>query len=440
MPVQAQTALAAPALAGAPPKVPAAQQLTLAQALEYARNNSPLLQGALYQVASARANLSGQRAPVNPIFNVGGLNNSTGPSVGPLDLGRASNYAFAFTVETNGGIGWRTSQARNQLFGTQADARTTSLGVAQAVTGGYIDLQVADANLENEQQAYASALRISDLTEKQFRLGAAPETSASRAAIALTQEQSSLLKANSVVRVARASLNIQMGRDAEVPVDAADALEYRPAADLPTLNALQTRAVQNRPELQSAEFARRALRANVGLQRAQSLPNLYVGTDLEAIQSGRLQFGLTLPLFDFGSIRGAVRKAQSDVKAQEAVLTQQRQIVQLDVSTAYDALRRSQRIVALYQEGILPTTASLLQKIEKGYTLGGSTILDLIDAQNNNRQVRSDYNNAIGDYNRALAQLERAIGEPLTPASATSLLFAPAVSTPASMPTQQLKR
>jgi len=108
MPVQAQTALAAPALAGAPPKVPAAQQLTLAQALEYARSNSPLLQGALYQVASARANLSGQRAPVNPIFNVGGLNNSTGPSVGPLDLGRASNYAFAFTVETNGGIGWRT--------------------------------------------------------------------------------------------------------------------------------------------------------------------------------------------------------------------------------------------------------------------------------------------------------------------------------------------
>jgi len=153
-----------------PPPIPPAQKLTLSQAQEIAQQNSPILMAATYQVASAKANLSSQRAPVNPMFNIGGLNNS----VSPFDLGNASNYGILFTIETNGGIGWRTRQARNQLQGTQADAQTAQQTVRQAVASAYITLQVADAALDNEKEAYATAQRLNSLTEQQVKLGAAP--------------------------------------------------------------------------------------------------------------------------------------------------------------------------------------------------------------------------------------------------------------------------
>ncbi len=395
----------------APPVAPDAQKLTLAQAQEIALRNSPLIQIAADQVAGAKANFAGQRVPINPLLNIGGLNNSTGSSLGPLDLGNPSNYALIFTVETNGGLGWRTRQARNQLRGTQADAETIRLTVRQAVADAYGDLQVANTALENEQAAYANVRRLSDLTEKQFSLGAAPETNAIRSRIALTQEESNLLKAISDVRAARTNLNLQIGRNPSAIVDTADPLAY--VSVHLDLSALAVKADQQRSELRSAEFNRQALQAAVGLQRAQYYPNLTVGTDLRAVRNGTFQFGLALPLFDFGSIRNSVRKARQDVKAQQAQATQIQQQVRADVQIAYDNLIRAQGTVEAFQAGILPRSASLLQRIQQGYTLGASTILDLIDAQNTYRSARNDYASALGDYRRALAQLERAIGGPL---------------------------
>src|SRR5262249_43531847 len=157
---------------------------------------------------------------------------------------------------------------------------------------------------------------------------------------------------------------------------------------------LQQQALRTRPEVRSAEAGKRAMEAAVGLQRAQYYPDLILGTDLRAEQ---LQLGLTVPLFDFGSIRGAVRKAQEDVRAQEAQAEQARQMVRLDVEAAYLALLRARQLIETFQGGILPRVESLLKRVEQGYTLGASTILDLIDAQNTYRATRNDYDSALGD-------------------------------------------
>ena len=114
---------------------------------------------------------------------------------------------------------------------------------------------------------------------------------------------------------------------------------------------------------------------------------------------------------DLGSIRGAVQQAQKQVKAQEAVQSQLKQSVQLDVNAAFDALNTAEQTVDAYQNGVLPQSESLLQRITQGYTLGANTVLDLLDAQNTLRTVRIAYYTAIGNYRQALAQLERAVGQ-----------------------------
>jgi len=227
--------------------------------------------------------------------------------------------------------------------------------------------------------------------------------------VALTQETANLFSAINGVRQARASLNNVIGREADAPIDAAEPLEYQPAAL--NLNDLQALAAKNRPELASAEYNRRALSAAASLARAQSYPDIVLGKPLQGTTN--IELGFTLPLFDFGGIRGATQQAQKQEKAQEAVQRQVRQSVGLDVQAAYNALNLAAQTVEAYRSGILPQSESLLQRVTQGYQLGASTILDLIDAQATLRTVRIAYYGAIGQYRQALAQVERATGAPI---------------------------
>ena len=59
-----------------PPDVPPVQRLTLAEALRIAGQDNPQLAASAHQVASAQANLFGQKQPVNPLLYVTGTTNT----------------------------------------------------------------------------------------------------------------------------------------------------------------------------------------------------------------------------------------------------------------------------------------------------------------------------------------------------------------------------
>ena len=308
-----------------------------------------------------------------------------------------------------GKLRWRTSQSKNEWLQSQADAQTTGLTVQQSVANAYINLQAANRALADEQEAYADALKLRDLTAKQFQAGGSPETNAIRAQVALTQETANLFSAINGVRQARANLNVVIGQDANAPIDAAEPLEYQPVSL--KLDDLQALAAKYRPELASAEYNRRALSAAASLARSQSYPDLVLGKTLQGTNG--VELGFSLPFFDFGGIRGATQQAQHQEKAQEAIQRQVRQNVELDAQTAYNALNLAAQTVEAYRNGILPQSESLLRRVTQGYQLGASTILDLIDAQATLRTVRIAYYGAIAQYRQALAQIERATGVPL---------------------------
>ena len=140
------------------------------------------------------------------------------------------------------------------MYGAKADAATSALAVRQSITSAYVGLQVANRGLAYEQEAYNTAVRIRDLTQKQFQAGAAPETSAIRAQIALAQEIGNLVTAITNVNTARATLDVAMGRDPTEPIDAAEPLSL--SVIHPRLLDLQAQALRLRPEILSGEFAR----------------------------------------------------------------------------------------------------------------------------------------------------------------------------------------
>jgi len=390
-------------------QVDPAQAISLDQAQRLAGAHNPQILAANQTVTSAQLNLKSERAPINPTVGYSGLNNTVG-STDLSALDNSSNYVGYVTLETNGAQHWRTSAARAGLKGAGYDAIAIRLAVKQAVADAYSGLQVANSLLENEEAVYKMVQQLRDLSEKQFQLGAAPETNAVRSEIALTQEQQNLIGAQSAVLTARANLNMQLGQDAGQSIDA-DPLSYTPAR-IPSYEQLVHEALSNRPEIQAGAAAKWAADAAVGMESSEYYPDLIVG---KSFDSSAAQVGFTMPL-DLGNITQGVRKARSDVKVQEDQNESEREQVSLDVKSAYIAITQAEAIMTSYEQpdGIMSRSQTLVDQITKGYALGANTILDVINAQQTYRATRNNYYAAMGSYNQAVDQMDRAVGGDFT--------------------------
>lgn len=381
-------------------------RLTLSQAVQVGLRDNPQTAASHYAVVSAHENYNSQKAPINPTVNYSAINSTVAPFDFVTGFALRSNYSAYATLETNGAIRYRTAQAREQLHQAQFDADTATLLLKLNLVTAYVGLQTANRALDVERQVYAAMKQIRDLTQKRFEIGSGPQADAIRARIAAVQEEQNLIADVAAVNAARAQLNQWLGHPQETLVDAADPLVYRPVA-VPDPVALTRLAERSRPDLLSAKAALRALQAVPGLQRSEYYPNVVLGRDFG--KDSPLGIGMVIPL-DLGGIRGAVRKAQADVRVQEAQVELIRQGVDQDVKSAFIALDAARKQVDSYESGLLKQSETLLDQVRQGYLLGANTILDVVTAENTYRSVESAYIAAVGAYEQAVYTLEHAVG------------------------------
>jgi outer membrane protein TolC len=390
-----------------PVTVPVEGRLSLSQALRVGLRQNPQIAAAKSSIVSARENYYSQRAPINPYFTYGALNDEVAPGNYSYGFSQGVNYVFYYTFETNGAQGFRSRQARGLLHQAEFDARTTGLSLSLSIIDAYVTLQIANRALEVEQKIYGNMIVLGDLTNKRYLAGAGTQADAIRAHIAAIQEKQNVIQDVSNVNSARAALRNQMGLAQDAPVDAIEPLVYKPdpAGDLADLTR---RAELSRPELHSALANLDSLKAAPGLARSQYYPDFFVAKDLG--NDNYVWVGINIP-FDLGSIRHEVRKAEADVKTQQAQVELERQNVDLDVKSSYINLVAAQKQVETYDAGVLSMSETLVDQIRHGYELGANTIVDIVTAENTYRSVESAYYVAVGAYVQALYTLRHSIGD-----------------------------
>jgi len=415
-----------------PATVPATGQLSLSLALQLGLRQNPQIAAAKSSIVSARENYNSQKAPINPYFTYGALNDEVAPGNWQQGFTEGENYVFYYTLETNGAQKYRARQAREQLHQAEFDARTTGLSLSLSIIDAYVNLQIANRALEVELKIYDNMIKLGDLTNKRYLSGAGTQADAIRAHIAAIQEKQNVILDVANVNSARAALRNQMGLSQDAPVDAIEPLVYK--ADLAgNLADLTRRAELSRPELHSAIANLDSLKAVPGLARSQYYPDLFVAKDLG--NDPYLWVGINIP-FDLGSIRGQVRKAEADVKTQQAQVELERQNVDLDVKSSYINLVAAQKQVATYDAGVLSMSETLVDQIRHGYELGANTIVDIVTAENTYRSVESAYYIAVGNYVQALYTLRHSIGD-LPDAFSTSTFSSSNLAPSAAVPAAQ---
>jgi outer membrane protein TolC len=191
----------------------------------------------------------------------------------------------------------------------------------------------------------------------------------------------------------------------------------------PNYSSLLSEAYKNRPEILEAEAQVSAGKRGLQYARRSSLPSfrfavedIYTAnsTPLERKNQEALVFDISVPIFDGGLAREAV-KEQHGVIAQAEINRRNAQgQVQVDVQSAYIALEQARKRTAVANVEVAQARESLrvsLVRYRAGVAQTGvSPQLELRSAQETLAQAENNLVNAIYDYNSARAQLDRATG------------------------------
>jgi len=386
------------------------QQLSLSEAVALALKQNPLLVAARQRVEAAK----GKRVSAKALPN---------PSLAIVPFGTIADNPFLLeqTFELPSKRSFRVKASENEFAATLADYRAAELDVIFAVKVAYIDLQAALAIQRLTKEAVELASTLYDLAQKQYAIGAVPLVHVTRTEIERQRMEQELVQAQSEVAVKQVALSIALGQEPSTPVLPTDELSYQPLTV--SLEELKELALKQRPEVLAAQLRLAAQRFAVNAAQAQWLPDFFVlmrfGESERSLSftAPRLGIGITLPFFDFGRIKGEVQAAKAQAAEQEALLEQTKRVVLAEVETAVKKLTTARTIVERYQQSIIPAVEDLLKRVQAAYAEGGSTLLEIIDAQQTWRTVRKEFMKAIADYQKALATLERAVGGSISPSN-----------------------
>jgi outer membrane protein TolC len=311
-----------------------------------------------------------------------------------------------------------------------ANARVeiTQRGLLVTVTRDYYGLLAAQRRYATAQQATQNAARFLQVSQQEEQAGQVAHSDVVRAQIQFEQQNQALQDAMLTMENARLSLAVIIFPTLNENFTVVDDLDS--PKPLPPFPDIQAMAEKENPDVRAASEALRQATFDVRGARNALYPNLVVdgiyGIEANAFalhstvaafpQAGPLPNpgyfitgNITIPIFDWGTLRSRVKQAQAREQQARVQLSQtQRQVLSNlyafynEAMVARDAVDRLRRAADLAAES--------LRLIGLRYQAGESTILEVVDAQNTLTQTRNAYDDAQNRYRVAVAQLQTISG------------------------------
>src|SRR5580658_1169658 len=303
---------------------------------------------------------------------------------------------------------WEAAKATTAV--TRAQVTDNERGVAFQVGSLFVNAQLAESTLELAQTDVKSFQKTVDIGEIQYKDGGISENDYLKIKIQLVQFETDVQQALVGKLQALSDLRQQLGYES-VPADydVVGEFEYRPLAV--TIEELQAKALQNRPDLRAAVLGVTAANSQYSLAKANGKQDPTVSANYShanGLSAATFSFSIPLAIFDrnqgnIAQTRIAIRQAEEQQKAASGqVLT--------DVMDAYEALQESARVAQLLKSTYLDVAQKSRDISEYAYRRGAMALLDFLDAERSYRAIQLAYRQAVAAYLTALEQLRQAVG------------------------------
>jgi outer membrane protein, heavy metal efflux system len=296
-----------------------------------------------------------------------------------------------------------TAETRSQVADNE---RTLTFNVASQ----FIAVEVAESTLELANQDLDSFQNTVQVTEARYKAGDIGEDDLLKIKLQFLQFQMDVSQAQLARSQALSDLRQLLGYESVGPTyDIAGSFDYQPMKG--SLEDLQAKALQDRPDLRAAQLGLTAANSQHELQKAigkRDVTGQIDYTHLAYLNDVSLFGQIQLPIFDRNQGEIA-RSGYAITQAQEQEKFANGQVL-TDVTDAYESVRSNDRIVTLYRSGYLDEAQQSRDIADFAYRHGAASLLDYLDAERSYRATQLGYRQALGSYLLALEQLRQAVG------------------------------
>jgi outer membrane protein, heavy metal efflux system len=304
----------------------------------------------------------------------------------------------------------RLGAARDQTAVTSAQVADAERTLAFNVGQQFVSVLLAESTLQFSLEDLQSFQQTVDISEAQLKAGYIGEGDYLKIKLQLLQFQTDVSSARLARVQALVSMRELLGYNA-VPADydVIGDLTYQPLKA--TVEDLQMKAVDMRPDLRAAKLWITAAQSQVLLAKANAKVDVngtFDYTHVSGENTASMFVNFALPIFN---------RNQGEIARTGYALTQAQELQQSasdavlsDVANAYEAVRSNDEVVQLYTSGYLKQAQDSRDISEYAYKRGATSLLDFLDAERSYRSVQLAYRQALGSYMTALEQLKEAVG------------------------------
>ncbi len=314
---------------------------------------------------------------------------------------------------------WKTGTQVNisklNIDSSKEDLRITEEQVILNVKQAYYALLEAQRNLEVAVETVKQFREHLEQAKAFYEVGTKPKFDVTNAEVDLGNARLNLIRAENSLKIAKVILNNELGVPDPPEYEIEDNLsfvKYRIG-----LQEAIDKAYENRPELKSIAFKKKAAEESVSLARKGYFPVLYGNAsyswagDQFAVNEGGWSTGLSLsiPLFSGFSTKAQISEARASLFVLTSNEEELRQNVLLEVQQAF------LNLIDL-EEGIPVAELTVKQaqenvEIANGrYGAGVGNPIEVTDANVGLSSARVSLNRLLYNYKIVVASIEKAMG------------------------------
>ena len=348
----------------------------------------------------------------DPMFAYGAA-----PLTADSNRGLNQKLEFSQKIPWPGTLAAREAAARHEAVAADRDVDALRLRVVAQAKSAYAEWRFLDEALDIHHATQALLDELIATTQTRYAAGRALKQDVLQAEVERTDLDNQELRLLSQQATVQARINALLNRAPDAPLPEAAPILLRPAP--PALEALQTLALAQHPDLSRLNAQASASKSRVTLAEKAFYPDFQVGVGYDSLwdePDKRPVFGVSINLpFDRSKRKSELNRARADTRRAEWSLIERRAELLADLAQARAEVLEAQASLVLYQDELVPLASEYLEAALADYQSGTGAFLNVITAERRKLSTHLALARARADYARRLAELERSAGGPLNP-------------------------
>jgi outer membrane protein, heavy metal efflux system len=390
--------------------------LGLHEAEQIALRANPDIEVAARRVAMARAHVPVAGALDDPMAMYRGWGV---PLKKPWDYNAAQNmFSVSQTFAGGGKRDLRTSVAESDVDQAQANLDSVRLDVRVRVRKAFFDLLLSQDEIRIHGQHVAIAQQAIGAARIKYTSGNVPQQDVLKAQVTLTGLAEHMIRFDRDAEIARARLNVLLGRDPHAPIEVRG--EHALTAPLPSIDSLIAMALNARPDLVAAKASAERSRKEQQLAKKVYAPDFTLSAGYMLMPTGQsfrnsymVEGSMNLPWLNRKKHDAEIAEATVKATEQDAELAALENSARGQIAEALAEAQAAQKLAVFYQEQLKTQAEATLESSVIAYENNKTGFLDLLDSQMRVIDIDLAWAQAVGDFDARLADLEMTIGGPL---------------------------